>query len=380
MEKFESIAKSYKSGGKKSYQVYKKLLDEHKTRLESIKNHDIEVLKISDNTLKNLLNWSYNIQLLDIYMLYEEYINGIVQKLNTSKTAGGNLYDLESGVVVDEIVDIINEMRIIWGFVEPAVRKKTYKRAIGVIRNIYTGFDTEYENVNIRYNDLLSVQIAVCSELTVRVPVYTDFKIHSIDTLTGEKYPQKALKHKLVRETIIEELIDERLRCIRHTKLGNNDVFMAYLTNVLDTLSFNGIIRKVNMSDKEYNYYLFDKSNITKWFKVTSSFTLAHLVKQSTQMADKDLNESELKFDEFLQNCVDGIDNKEITFNDTLGESVTLDERFSLEVPRRLITVLDKYYKGSKLSGNYVGEFMTEEEQERSEVLGESYSDVKDKE
>ena len=97
----------------------------------------------------------------------------------------------------------------------------------------------------------------------VRVPLYTPFRLHSLDTLTGEKYP-KTIKNRFVRSDVINKLIDDRVRCIRHTKLRNNDVFMIYLNNVLDSLTVNGVVSKVDMSDKDYNYYIIDKSNITK--------------------------------------------------------------------------------------------------------------------
>lgn len=199
-------------------------------------------------------------------MLYEEYLNGIVYKMGGSKEVVrklGDLYEVSEGVSIDNIVDVVNEMKTIWNFIEPSIRKKTHKRAIGIMRNTYTGFDTEFENINTKYNNLLSVQVAVCSELTVRVPIYTPFELHSVDTLSGEKY-EKPLKYKAIREPVINNLIDERVKCIRHTKLGNNDIFMTYLTNLLDTLSFNGVIRKVGKVCKEYNYYIFDKSNIRK--------------------------------------------------------------------------------------------------------------------
>lgn len=145
--------------------------------------------------------------------------------------------------------------------IDPSIRKKTQKRAVGIMRNIYTGFDTEFENLNLKYNKLLSVQLASCGELMIRVPVYTPYELHSINTLTDEKYP-KSLGTAYVKN--INKLIDDRIRCIRYMKLNNNDIFLTYLNRVLDSLALRGTVTKVDKSDKDYNYYIFEKGDITK--------------------------------------------------------------------------------------------------------------------
>lgn len=85
----------------------------------------------------------------------------------------------------------------------------------------------------------------------------------------------------------------------------------------------------------------------------------------STQMGCKHLKESELKFDNFLQTCVDNIDNKEITFGDT---TTSLDSEM-IKIPRDLIKTLDRYYnkdnKDSKIPVNHPSTSFSDEELER---------------
>lgn len=131
------------------------------------------------------------------------------------------------------------------------------------MRNVFTGFDTEFENVDMRYNKLLSVQVAVCGELMIRVPLYTPYTLHSINTLTSEKY-SRTLTNFYIAKDEINKLIDDRIRCIRHMKLNNNDVFLTYLSRVLDSLAINKVVKKVETSDKDYSYYIFERGNIIK--------------------------------------------------------------------------------------------------------------------
>ena len=214
------------------------------------------------------------------------------------------------------------------------------------MRNVYTGFDTEYQNRNSRYNDLLSVQLAVCGELVVRVPVYTGYKIQTLNTLNDEVY-EKEIHNQYIKQDVINKLLDERIRSIRRTNLGNNDLFMRYITCVLDTLSLHRVVSKVSRVDKGYNYYIFDKSNITKWFKVTEEYKLSDLVKQSTNMARKDLDRMEEKFNNLLQSSVENINKSEINMNDCVYD---LDLDYDgFEMPVNLSEDLYDFYKSVDL-------------------------------
>ena len=73
-------------------------------------------------------------------------------------------------------------------------------------------------------------------------------------------------------------------------------------------------------------------------------------------MAEKDLNAYEIKFDAFLQRCVNDIDKAVVTFDDTVtGVNTT-----RLKVPRGLVVKLDKYYS-SKTTRDYADEFTSGE-------------------
>src|ERR1700732_5225837 len=80
---------------------------------------------------------------------------------------------------------LINE---IFGKIDPSIRKKLQKRGITVFENIYTGFDTEFININTKFNKLLSVQLAVNTKILMKFPKYNGYELSTLEPLTGEEY------------------------------------------------------------------------------------------------------------------------------------------------------------------------------------------------
>lgn len=321
----------------------------------------VQSLKLSPKVMESLVNICYNVLCLDLYMLYEEYLRGLALYVKASKDSKA----------VDVIIDAATEIRGVWNLIDPSIRKKTQKRAIGIMRNVYTGFDTEFENVNMRYNRLLSVQIAACGELVVRVPVYTPYRLHSINTLSGEKY-SRSLKSRYILDGSINVLIDERIKSIRYMKLIDNDIFVIYLSRVLDALTYSGSVKKVDMSDRDYNYYIFEKGGINKWFKVVDNYTLAELVKQSTGMVKADLDVMEQKFNALIRSCISNIEKGEIVYNE---DTIKFDTS-RIDVPSKLVKKLDSVYTAGKpVSGDeYRERFLLSSQERASELASELHS------
>jgi hypothetical protein len=63
------------------------------------------------------------------------------------------------------------------------------QRGITVSKNIYCGFDTEYKNVDMKENQILSAQWAVNSKLILTMPYYSDYDLSGMNTNSGEIYP-----------------------------------------------------------------------------------------------------------------------------------------------------------------------------------------------
>lgn len=58
-----------------------------------------------------------------------------------------------------------------------------------VTENIYCGFDTEYKNVDMTENKILSAQWAVNSKIVLSLPYLMDYSLSGQNTLSGEIYP-----------------------------------------------------------------------------------------------------------------------------------------------------------------------------------------------
>lgn len=71
---------------------------------------------------------------------------------------------------------------------DPSLRLQIQKRGVTIIQNTYTGFDSEYELFDQRYNTnkLLSVQMAVQSRTLIKLPLYNSFDLSFVHPLTSE--------------------------------------------------------------------------------------------------------------------------------------------------------------------------------------------------
>lgn len=78
--------------------------------------------------------------------------------------------DLTDESISDFQADLINLNRELYGKIDPSLRNKIQKRGITIFQNIYTGFDTEYQNKDTKTNRLLSVQLAVNTHTFIKIP------------------------------------------------------------------------------------------------------------------------------------------------------------------------------------------------------------------
>jgi hypothetical protein len=83
-----------------------------------------------------------------------------------SKLKTLNVEDIldSSGVPIDEeslidiVADLENLSKIYYGKINPSIREAMRQKSITITKNIYSGFDTEYDNVDMKHNRLLSAQ------------------------------------------------------------------------------------------------------------------------------------------------------------------------------------------------------------------------------
>jgi hypothetical protein len=66
-----------------------------------------------------------------------------------------------------------NQITEVFNKIDPSIRVKLMKKGVSLIMNTYAGFDTEYVNIEMGLNKLLSVQLAASSKIILKIPKVT---------------------------------------------------------------------------------------------------------------------------------------------------------------------------------------------------------------
>src|SRR6185312_6345203 len=149
------------------------------------------------------------------------------------------MYKMETGseMETDLMVDFEVLIKNIFSRIDPSIRIKLQKRGISVIQNVYTGFDTEYKNKDVKYNELISVQLAVNTKNLLKIPKYSEYELSTLDTLTGEVYKiNKDSKDFNFR--MVEKSINKSIKEIRYLKYKENDASIFILVEGLKFLNY----------------------------------------------------------------------------------------------------------------------------------------------
>lgn len=109
----------------------------------------------------------------------------------------------------DGQADLTVLLKDLFKLIDPSIRKHIQKRGITIIKNIYSGFDTEYKKSkdNELRNDLISVQIATSTKIIIKLPMLARYKLSTIDAQTNKVYE----KHYTKKDDEIESSDDESI-------------------------------------------------------------------------------------------------------------------------------------------------------------------------
>jgi hypothetical protein len=177
-------------------------------------------------TARELFKWSYNLINLKMYMVSEiilkrlrEYIEDKNKnKNNKDKNDNDNDNDkeknlfnlleleldleleLELDLELESLRNILSDYtelsRSMLSKLDPSIRRLLLKRGISITHNIYTGFDTEYVNIDSNYNKLLSVQLAVTSKTLLKLPIEREFEFEKLNVETNKLYKIQRLNEE----------------------------------------------------------------------------------------------------------------------------------------------------------------------------------------
>ena len=95
----------------------------------------------------------------------------------------------EKILIADLIVDLKTYAIKLYGNLNPSIRESLRQRGMSVTENIYCGFDTEYKNIEVKKNKILSAQWAVNSKIVLTLPYLSDYDLSGMNTGSGEVFP-----------------------------------------------------------------------------------------------------------------------------------------------------------------------------------------------
>lgn len=149
---------------------------------------------------KDLYKWIYTLIQLKLYLIVETI------RIELEHSSSNNVYK-------DLLMDYKVLAREVLGKVDSSIRLKLTKRGISVIQNTYTGFDTEYKNIDSKNNKLLSVQMAVTSRIYLKMPLNKKYEISRLDISRNKVY-NIGLGEK-INNQVIDNYINESIEYYR---------------------------------------------------------------------------------------------------------------------------------------------------------------------
>jgi hypothetical protein len=154
------------------------------------------VLKAIDKLLTQhekrvLLPWLSSLLNLNMYYLLIDVLDrlGVGAQVSPNLSQSESLSTEDQEIIYDLIEDIQTYSVTFHGNLNPSIRECMRQRGITVSENVYCGFDTEYKNIDMKSNKILSAQWAVNSKLVLSLPNLSDYNLSVMNIDTGKEYP-----------------------------------------------------------------------------------------------------------------------------------------------------------------------------------------------
>ena len=287
------------------YPIISKLIDSFTT------NEDYINGEFSHESFK----WLYNIINLSIY-------NALIKYEEVYK-------EDKKSVDVDKYHDFVQVRKQIYQKLDPSIRKVLQKNGITLVQNLVCGFDTEYVNVNLKFNKLVSIQMAQQLQCYLKLPLPVRYRLCKINPVTEAKYPVKFTKS--FDFSLVECLIANHVEDIRTILYGNLDICCSTL---IDSV----------MNDSTLKYQLNNDSVLVKipnsvkkeYVKIIGNegYSLDNLLKDSTDLSRNYIYEYRTKIVDRLKTIL-------LYYNDILNKNGAYKIKSLKEPMIKIIEPLD---------------------------------------
>ena len=307
---------------------------------------------------KYLYRWSYNMIVLQLYQYCEDM-------LYRSKTVED---DSEDDLSEDAFVDFKVLSRDLYNNLDPSIRSKLTRRGISISKNIYTGFDTEYQNYSHpTENILISVQLSVSGKMLLQIPKKVEFDFVEKEASTSRDLNKSQISSKFIKTELIHSVINESIDRIRLMKYGKYDEGLDKLAR---GLSNEGV---VSFAKDDYTVFVFERSPIEQYFKFCDEFKFIDVIRISYQLLNNFFEREFKRLETVLGNAINLSDFDEVSESDKVEDSFNLQKvKDTLEGSSKDIKVVDS----DDTLSNY-SEFMNLADKKYTRTNNTSYTSEK---
>lgn len=238
-------------------------------------------------------NWLYNIIYLSIFrsLILFEKSHGLDTLSETTLIE----------VLADDVYyDLIEMRKCVHQKLDPSIRKALQKRGVSLIQNIQCGFDTEYVNLDLKRNKLVSTQLAQTVQPYLKLPMFENYELGYINPLTEDKSPVK--RTKSFNFDFVEKIINNHVKQIRSLLFGEHDHKMMRLIYILKEIPY------LQHQFKGDNIYIkLPTSPVRTKFNIVNEngYSLRKLLMDSVQLSQQDILFGRYSILERLKNLIE---------------------------------------------------------------------------
>lgn len=215
----------------------------------------------------------------------------------------------------DLFVDLNNFKSNLLNSINPMIKHHFRKGGITVTINTVVGYDSEYVllNESKNLNRMLSAQLVLNNRMIIKMPVYEQFKMGSLHSLTSEiyTYDSKGIDLKL------EENINYSLELIKEYEQSSYKELLSDIEAKLASLDVNQV-SIIHQESRHSKHYVFPLSRNVRLFKLLSEegYSFKELVNDVESMVNPLIKEELHNIKELLYS--DWVDVKYNQFLDRL--------------------------------------------------------------
>jgi hypothetical protein len=230
-----------------------------------MKDYASEMLQfVNGDKSMETYKWLYNLIILTLY-----YLNcSSLRQWSDNKSIDTDLF-----------TDLRVQERVLFSRLDASIRHHMRKRGLSLTQNTYMGFDTEFNNVSMTNNTLVSAQLAITSGICIKVPNTPRYTISHLDVEKNKLHRTKT-KSEIFNYSKVESSIQWLVQQISRLKHGNYDESMVIICEGLKTVKGMSYYES-----EEHTLFKLPRSEIQPYIVVKDNITLEELLQTASTIS-----------------------------------------------------------------------------------------------